>query len=206
SLAYLLSRPTTPGADISTDNQTWSEIQASRGVTSDALLTIKNEKSVRKKGSFNRLQTMFGRSKENSPSGSPRSANATTTTATGSGHNSAVTAASFNYSSVGVGSMGGPPTSGGSVVGYPSHIINNPSQSGVGGYGTMNGGPIMPQQATSSLGTNTSPKSRLTEVRGYEDEYFDGEEDDDEDDGELPEHVRQCCDGKHDIGSLHHDH
>ncbi|KAF9376732.1 hypothetical protein BGX21_003407 [Mortierella sp. AD011] len=196
SLAYLLSRPTTPGAEISTDNQTWSEIQASRGVTSDALLTIKNDKAVRKKASFGRLHTMFGRSKESSPASSPRPANA----ATGSGLNSTITASSFNYSSVGV---NGPPTSG---SGYPNHIINNPSQSGVGGYGTVNGGRIMPQQGTSSLGTSNSPKSGLTSGRGYEDEYYDGEDDEDEDDGELPEHVRQCCDGKHDIGSLHHDH
>ncbi|KAG0008722.1 hypothetical protein BGZ80_003126 [Entomortierella chlamydospora] len=199
SLAYLLSRPTTPGAEISTDNQTWSEIQASRGVTSDALLTIKNEKAVRKKASFGRLHTMFGRSKESSPASSPRPTNA----ATGSGLNSTITASSFNYSSVGV---NGPSTSGSGAVGYPNYIINNPSQSGVGGYGTVNGGRIMPQQGTSSLGTNTSSKSGLTSGRGYEDEYYDGEDDDDEDDGELPEHVRQCCDGKHDIGSLHHDH
>lgn len=75
----------------------------------------------------------------------------------------------------------------------------------------------MTRQATSSLGTNnsTSPRSKLNHHQhGYEDdyhqhagtegEYDDGDLDDDDDDGELPEHVRQCCDGKHDIGSLHH--
>ncbi|KAF8954099.1 hypothetical protein BGZ46_003020, partial [Entomortierella lignicola] len=180
SLAYLLSRPTTPGADISTDNQTWSEIQASRGVTSDALLTIKNEKAVRKKGSFNRLQTIFGRSKESSPAGSPRSANPNVVVQ-GSAQHSGVSA---NHNSGG---------SGGSIVGYTSHVPN--PQSGVGGYGTMNGGSIL-AHATSSL----SPKSRLENVHEYGDEYFEeneereeGEEEDD-DDGELPEHVRQCCD------------
>ncbi|KAF9105734.1 hypothetical protein BGX27_009488 [Mortierella sp. AM989] len=192
SLAYLLSRPTTPGADIASDNQTWSEIQASRGVTSDALLTIKNEKAVRKKTSFNRLQTIFGRSKDNSPSNSPRSANATAI----QGQHSGVSTTSLNYSSIG--GVGGAPASGS----YPTHII--PSQGQVGGYGTMNGGKIM-SQATSSLGTSTSPKSRLPEVQGFGNEHYDDGGDDD-DDGELPEHVRQCCDGKHDIGSLHHDH
>ncbi|KAF9435980.1 hypothetical protein BGZ76_005094 [Entomortierella beljakovae] len=195
SLSYLLSRPTTPGADVATDNQTWSEIQAARGSTSNALLTIKNEKSVRKKGSFNRLQTMFGRSKENSPSSSPRSAGPLSQ---GAGNISGVSTTSLTY-------IGGPAT-GNNVVAYTSQTTN--TNSGVGGYGTMNGGPIISQ--ASYLGTNTSPKSRLTEVHGYDHEYYDegdeGEEDDDEDDGELPEHVRQCCGGKHDIGSLHHVH
>ncbi|KAG0025223.1 hypothetical protein BGZ81_007321 [Podila clonocystis] len=70
SLAYLLSRPTAPGADIASDNQTWSEVQASRGVTpgNDAILILRNsDKSVRKKGSLNRLHNMFGR---NTSSGS----------------------------------------------------------------------------------------------------------------------------------------
>ena len=82
----------------------------------------------------------------------------------------------------------------------------------------MNGGPIMPQQASSSVGTNSmSPRSRLQQSSSlgvYGDEYRgegeyddeDDEDEDDEDDGELPEHVRQCCDGKHDIGSLDHHH
>ncbi|KAI7820790.1 hypothetical protein BC939DRAFT_456957 [Gamsiella multidivaricata] len=193
SLAYLLSRPTTPGADIATDNQTWSEVQAARGVNSDTLLTIKNEKSVRKKSSFNRLQNMFGRSKDVSPSGSPRSANAVTVPE--SSLNSGVSSFSANHN----GSFGGVNTSDGanaadsmtildnggetgsvvdSVVGYPSHMVN--AQNAVGGYGTMNGGRIT---------------SHADEV--------DRDEDDDED-VELPEHVRQCCDGKHDIGALHH--
>ncbi|KAF9091791.1 hypothetical protein BGX29_010775, partial [Mortierella sp. GBA35] len=206
SLAYLLSRPPTPGADIPSDNQTWSEVQAARGVTSDSMLAVRNDKTVRKKGSFNRLQSMFGRSKENSPTGSPRQ------------QHSGMSSTSVNYSGM---PAPPPPLSGGSgssmvnsVVGYPSHMMN--SQNAVGGYGTMNGGPIMSSQASSSLGeSSTSPKSRLQQSSGaYEDEYDmegeydDGEddEDDDDDDGELPEHVRQCCDGKHDIGSLDHHH
>ncbi|KAK3821951.1 MAG: meiotic cell cortex C-terminal pleckstrin homology-domain-containing protein [Linnemannia gamsii] len=210
SLAYLLSRPSTPGVDMPSDNQTWTEVQAARGVASDSHLTIRNEKTIRKKGSFNRLQSMFGRSKENSPTGSPRQQH----------QGSGMSSTSVNFS----GMPPPPPLSGGSggngsvnsVVGYPSHMVN--SQSGVGGYGTLNGGPIM-SQATSSSNNSTSPRSRLHQSSSgaYEDEYRgegeyddgeDDEEDDDEDDddGELPEHVRQCCDGKHDIGSLDHHH
>ncbi|KAF9323841.1 hypothetical protein BGZ91_003315 [Linnemannia elongata] len=219
SLAYLLSRPSTPGVDMPSDNQTWSEVQAARGVTSDTLLTIRNDKTVRKKGSFNRLQSMFGRSKENSPTGSPRQQQQQGSM----GMNSGMSSTSVNYS----GMPPPPPLSGSSgsgvngsvvnsVVGYPSHMVN--SQNTVGGYGTMNGGPIMSQQASSSVGTNSmSPRSRLQQSSSsgaYEDEYRgegeyddeDDEDEDDEDDGELPEHVRQCCDGKHDIGSLDHHH
>lgn len=201
------------------DTQTWSEVQAARGVTSDTMLTIRNDKTVRKKGSFNRLQSMFGRSKENSPAVSPRQQQHQGSL----GMNSGMSSTSVNYS--GINMPPPPPLSGGSggngsvvnsVVGYPSHMVN--SQSTVGGYGTMNGGPIMSNQASSSVGTNSmSPRSRLQQLSSsgaYEDEYQgegeyddeDDEEEDDEDDGELPEHVRQCCDGKHDIGSLDHHH
>ncbi|KAG0068651.1 hypothetical protein BGZ92_004858, partial [Podila epicladia] len=79
SLAYLLSRPTTPGADIASDNQTWSEVQASRGVITpgnDAVLTLRNtDKSVRKKGSMNRLHNMFGRNTSTSTYGKENNAN-----------------------------------------------------------------------------------------------------------------------------------
>ncbi|KAI8595483.1 hypothetical protein EDD21DRAFT_391119 [Dissophora ornata] len=226
SLAYLLSRPTTPGADIATDNQTWSEVQAARGVTSDTLLTIRNEKTVRKKGSFNRLQSMFGRSKENSPSGSPRSGHAAVVApGPGSSMSPGSSAGSVSYGAALTGAPGpnelisagvnatlasGSASTLNSVVGYPGHMMN--AQNAVGGYGTMNGGKIM-SQATTSFGTNMSPKPRLTELQEYENAYqgeYNDEEDEmdmegeDEDDGELPEHVRQCCDGKHDIGALHH--
>ncbi|KAG9320062.1 hypothetical protein KVV02_000095 [Mortierella alpina] len=209
SLAYLLSRPTTPGADIPSDNQTWSEVQATRGVTSDTLLTIRNDKTVRKKGSFNRLQNMFGRSRENSPGASPKGYSGSgPASASGMALNSGVSSALQQI-------PGGAGSGVTSVLGYPSHMVS--AQGAVGGFGTMNGGPIMTRQATSSLGTNnsTSPRSKLNHHQhGYEDdyhqhagtegEYDDGDLDDDDDDGELPEHVRQCCDGKHDIGSLHH--
>ncbi|KAF9571039.1 hypothetical protein EC968_001073 [Mortierella alpina] len=209
SLAYLLSRPTTPGADIPSDNQTWSEVQATRGVTSDTLLTIRNDKTVRKKGSFNRLQNMFGRSRENSPGASPKGYSGSGPASTSGPALNAGVSSTLQQIPGGAGSGVT------SVVGYPSHMVN--AQGAVGGYGTLNGGPIMTRQATSSLGTNnsTSPRSKMNpHQHGYEDdyhqhggtegEYDDGDLDDDEDDGELPEHVRQCCDGKHDIGSLHH--
>ncbi|KAF8952319.1 hypothetical protein BGZ52_006777 [Haplosporangium bisporale] len=207
SLAYLLSRPSTPGGGSETpaDNQTWSEVQAARGVASDTLLTIRNDKSVRKKSSFNRLHNIFGRSKEASPAGSPRG--------TGSGLGSGVSSTSVGgqhstlsgmahpqpqhsqsaLSSVGSGNA--------SVIGYPSHMAGQGSNV-VGGYGTVNGGPI--------LSSSSSPRSRLNEQMHYgamatdDDVDIDEEDDDDDEDGVLPEHIRQCCDGKHDIGSLHH--
>ncbi|ORZ05165.1 hypothetical protein BCR41DRAFT_189488 [Lobosporangium transversale] len=183
SLAYLLSRPTTPGADISTDNQTWSEVQASRGTTSDALLTIKNEKTVRKKGSFNRLQSMFGRTKENSPAVSPRSTHGNVLAGPGSTLNVGSftsTVGSTNEINSDAGNGSGNESVVNSVIGYPGHMAN--SQTTVGGYGTMNGGPIMSQGSS------------------Y---YHDGEngDDDEDEDVELPEHMRQFRDRKHDISA-----
>ncbi|KAG0214280.1 hypothetical protein BGX28_002388 [Mortierella sp. GBA30] len=87
SISYLLSRPSSPGAEIPSDNQTWSEVQANNGLNNHsnhhqhlrhkrslslggplnndaALSTRQNEKGqgvVRKKGSIARLQGMFGR-------------------------------------------------------------------------------------------------------------------------------------------------
>ncbi|KAF9357775.1 hypothetical protein BGX26_003083 [Mortierella sp. AD094] len=73
SISYLLSRPTTPGADLQSDNQTWSEVQANnnnRGTSgaapaNDAVLNLRQSEkagnSLRNKGSFTRLQSMFGR-------------------------------------------------------------------------------------------------------------------------------------------------
>lgn len=75
----MLSRPTTPGADIASDNQTWSEVQASRGVITpgnDAVLTLRNsDKSVRKKGSMSRLHNIFGRNTSTSTYGKENNAN-----------------------------------------------------------------------------------------------------------------------------------
>ncbi|KAF9164287.1 hypothetical protein DFQ26_001632 [Actinomortierella ambigua] len=199
SLTYLLSRPTTPGADVTSDHQTWPEVQASRGVTSDTLLTIRSsERQVRKKGSMNRLQNMFGRSKDNSPAGSPRGLVST------SSHSLATGGAAAAGGATGAGTSGN--------IGYPSHMAHAAPNS-VGGHGTLNGGPIM-SQASTDLGTASSPRSRMNEVysvrlRRAEDEEGVLEEDDeeeDDEDGVLPEHVRQCCDGRHDIGSLHHNH
>ncbi|KAG0263025.1 hypothetical protein BG011_009422 [Mortierella polycephala] len=199
SLSYLLSRPTAPGADIPSDNQTWSEVQATRSTPSDTLLTIRNDKPVNKKGSFNRLHNMFGRSRDNSPSGSPHQ-----TSAPGSALNSGVSSTSVNLA----GLPGGTINAASAIAGYPTHMAN--PQGSVGGYGTVNGGPIMARQGqttSSSIGTNNSlsPKSRQQHEDDYH--YNDGEAEYEEDeDGELPEHVRQCCDGKHDVGTLGHRH
>ncbi|KAG0223238.1 hypothetical protein BGW41_005677 [Actinomortierella wolfii] len=196
SLSYLLSRPTTPGADVPTDYQTWPEVQASRGVTSDTLLTIRSsERQVRKKGSMTRLQNMFGRSKDTSPASSPRGF---------------VSASSHSLATGTHGGAGNSNNNNNSVIGYPSHMAHTGANV-VGGHGTVNGGPIISQQGSSDLGTASSPRSRMNEVYNahnkglLEDDEVDDEYDDEEDDV-LPEQVRQCCDGRHDIGSLHHNH
>ncbi|KAG0053191.1 hypothetical protein BGZ83_001502 [Gryganskiella cystojenkinii] len=259
SLAYLLSRPSTPGTDVPSDNQTWSEVQATRtssmggqgssngGNNNEALLTIRDERSVRKKGSFSRFQTMFSRSKENSPVGSPRSATGGQlpfggmTSSASQPQQQYTTTSSSSFSGMVTSQSVGPPLSGGSgyhqvpptVVGYPSHMAR--AQHTVGGHGTVNGGPILSQASSFGTATTTSPKSRTEDVYDYEEDGYvdydegqlhsrgrsnhqldysntavdspvDHDEDEEEEDGELPEHVRQCCDGKHDIGSLDHRH
>ncbi|KAG0017795.1 hypothetical protein BGZ81_010528 [Podila clonocystis] len=209
SLAYLLSRPSSPsgGLDTPADNQTWSEVQASRGVASDTLLTIRNDKTVRKKSSFNRLHNIFGRSKEASPAGSPRGSGSAlgsglSSTSVNGGQHSSLSGGMVHpqpqHAQSALSSMG---SGNASVIGYPSHMASQGSNI-VGGYGTVNGGPI--------LSSSSSPRSRLNEQMHYgamatdDDVDVDEEDDDDEEDGVLPEHIRQCCDGKHDIGSLHH--
>ncbi|KAG0038100.1 hypothetical protein BGZ82_001113 [Podila clonocystis] len=209
SLAYLLSRPSTPGGGLDTpaDNQTWSEVQASRGVASDTLLTIRNDKTVRKKSSFNRLHNIFGRSKEASPAGSPRGSGSAlgsglSSTSVNGGQHSSLSGGMVHpqpqHAQSALSSMG---SGNASVIGYPSHMASQ-GPNIVGGYGTVNGGPI--------LSSSSSPRSRLNEQMHYgaiatdDDVDVDEEDDDDEEDGVLPEHIRQCCDGKHDIGSLHH--
>ncbi|KAG0333781.1 hypothetical protein BG004_000696, partial [Podila humilis] len=256
SLAYLLSRPSTPGGaggagalETPSDNQTWSEVQAARGVSSDTLLTIRNDKTVRKKGSFNRLHSIFGRSKEASPVSSPRRGSGSGSAHVGAASSGSAPGSGISTSSVGGGhqqhqiqqhpaqqqqqqqqhqqqqysstSSGGLPHSqpqhapvsaghgnaNANVVGYPSHMASQGSHV-VGGYGTMNGGPILSS-------SSSSPRSRLNEQQHEQSHYGttvtdedvdleDDEDDDDDEDGVLPEHIRQCCDGKHDIGSLHH--
>lgn len=209
SLAYLLSRPsdTGSGIDTPTDNQTWSEVQAARGVASDTLLTIRNDKTVRKKSSFNRLHNIFGRSKEASPAGSPRGSGSAlgsglSSTSVNGGQHSSLSGGMVQpqpqHAQSALSSVG---SLNASVIGYPSHMVSQGS-SVVGGFGTLNGGPI--------LSSSSSPRSRMNEQMHYgamatdDDVDIDEEDDDDDEDGVLPEHIRQCCDGKHDIGSLHH--
>ncbi|KAF9335973.1 hypothetical protein BG006_010117 [Podila minutissima] len=209
SLAYLLSRPSDPGGgtDTPTDNQTWSEVQAARGVASDTLLTIRNDKTVRKKSSFNRLHNIFGRSKEASPAGSPRGSGSAlgsglSSTSVNGGQHSSLSSVMVQtqpqHSQSALSSTG---SLNASVIGYSSHMPSQGS-SAVGGFGTVNGGPI--------LSSSSSLRSRMTEQMHYgamatdDDVDIDEEDDDDDEDDVLPEHIRQCCDGKHDIGSLHH--
>ncbi|KAF9437287.1 hypothetical protein BGZ76_001349 [Entomortierella beljakovae] len=67
SINYLLSRPNTPGSDLPSDNQTWSEMQTggARGPSNDAVLNLRQSEkagnSLRNKSSLTRLQNMFGR-------------------------------------------------------------------------------------------------------------------------------------------------
>ncbi|KAF9550750.1 hypothetical protein BGW38_009546, partial [Lunasporangiospora selenospora] len=182
---------------------TWSEVQATRGVASDTLLTIRQDKTIRKKSSFNRLQNIFGRSKETSPVGSPKGG-----AQLGSGTPMMASTSSLHQPPHLLGQqglVGGGTSISNTVVGYPSHMAH--AGNVVGGYGTVNGGPIMSHM--SSL-EGASPQGRQGEYEDdeeLEDEDLEDDlDDDDEDDGVLPEHIRQCCDGKHDIGALHHHH
>ncbi|KAK3840875.1 MAG: meiotic cell cortex C-terminal pleckstrin homology-domain-containing protein [Linnemannia gamsii] len=75
SISYLLSRPSSPGADAPGDNQTWSEVQANHHPsrssssahhpTNDAVFTLRQSESggttLRKKSSLARIQGVFGR-------------------------------------------------------------------------------------------------------------------------------------------------
>ncbi|GJJ69114.1 hypothetical protein EMPS_01460 [Entomortierella parvispora] len=142
SITYLLSRPNSPGVDIPSDNQTWSEVQAngglatsSSGIANDAVLNLRQQSekanSLHKKGSLTRLHGMFRRNSSTvslTPSGvgSPRIspsglAASNVTTTTGASDRQAKTQ---------------------SVVGYPSHLAQSNL---VGGNGTVNGGSILAQ-------------------------------------------------------------
>ncbi|KAF9214314.1 hypothetical protein BGZ59_003918 [Podila verticillata] len=129
SLAYLLSRPTTPGADIASDNQTWSEVQASRGATTtpgnDAVLILRNnDQSIRKKGSMNRLHNMFGRKDGNNTNGAaPLAPPRISALASRSSLNIVQT---HHHDE--------------SVVAYPTHMSQ---QTTVGGNGLVKGGSIL---------------------------------------------------------------
>jgi len=145
-LAYLLSRPTTPGADIASDNQTWSEVQASRGVTTtpgnDAVLILRNnDKSIGKKVSLNRLHNMFGRN--------TTSSGASTYGKDGNNTNGAALApprisALASRSSLNIVQTHHHDES---VVAYPAHMSQ---QTAIGGNGLVKGGPILAAAKLSS--------------------------------------------------------
>ncbi|KAF9308269.1 hypothetical protein BG003_011342 [Podila horticola] len=140
SLAYLLSRPTTPGADIASDNQTWSEVQASRGVITpgnDAVLMLRNsDKTVHKKVSLNRLHNMFGRNTSSGSSTYGKENNANGATALAAPPRLGSLAAS--RSSLNIVQTHNHDES---VVAYPTHMSQQ--QAIIGGNGLVKGGSIL---------------------------------------------------------------
>ncbi|KAG0054648.1 hypothetical protein BGZ83_010776, partial [Gryganskiella cystojenkinii] len=161
SITYLLSRPNSPGADIPSDNQTWSEVQAngglngssagSSGPANDAVYNLRQQSekanSIHKKGSMTRLHGMFRRNS---------STVSLTPSAVGSPRISPSGLAASNVSPSGIASESSRHAKTQSVVGYPSHLAQS---STIGGNGTLNGGSILAQaqaQAqTSSAHTHT---------------------------------------------------
>ncbi|KAF9927309.1 hypothetical protein FBU30_003338 [Linnemannia zychae] len=84
SISYLLSRPSSPGADAPGDNQTWSEVQASHHPsssrshpTNDTVMSLRQSESganiLRKKSSLARIQSVFGRNSASRDGASPSS-------------------------------------------------------------------------------------------------------------------------------------
>ncbi|KAF8932819.1 hypothetical protein BGZ47_011177 [Haplosporangium gracile] len=168
SISYLLSRPSSPGADAPGDNQTWSEVQAnhhhssSRSTpalpTNDAVMTLRQSEmggsTLRKRSSLARIQGAFRR---NSTSRDGLSTSPNSTSAVGSPRigssgaplgavsTSAATATAANAAekraSVINLSTAYPTTQG--VNG--KHGVNVGSTVGVGGNGTVNGGSILAQ-------------------------------------------------------------
>ncbi|KAG0264264.1 hypothetical protein BG011_007154 [Mortierella polycephala] len=182
SISYLLSRPSTPGADTPSDNQTWSEVQASNSngqpnpqqynharslslggpISNSSVMNLRQgDRAVRKKGSFPRLQSMFGRgsiARESTVSPSPPTYSsmtasqaqvATPVTAVGSprigASGVATSMTSLNSSRGGVLSSNGHGNGNGSthnVIAYPGPMAKNAP---VGGNGIVNGGSILAQ-------------------------------------------------------------
>ncbi|KAF9196103.1 hypothetical protein BGZ50_002083 [Haplosporangium sp. Z 11] len=182
SISYLLSRPSTPGADTPSDNQTWSEVQASNSngqlnppqynhgrslslggpVSNSSVMSLRqSERVVRKKGSFPRLQSMFGRNsiaRESTASPSP----STSLSMTASQAQVATPVTTVGSPRIGASGMaasmtslhslrGGALSSNGhgygngsthNVVAYPGPIAKSAS---VGGIGIVNGGSILAQ-------------------------------------------------------------
>ncbi|KAF9123822.1 hypothetical protein BGW39_008673 [Mortierella sp. 14UC] len=158
SISYLLSRPSSPGADAPGDNQTWSEVQAnhhhpSRSTssahhpTNDAVLSLRqsesgggNNNTLRKKLSIARIQGVLSRNSisRDGPSPTP----ITTTSAVGSprigpsGAPLGVVSTSAAEKRSSVTNL---------VTAYPTPSSNGKhgAPSTVGGNGTVNGGSIL---------------------------------------------------------------
>ncbi|KAG0073222.1 hypothetical protein BGZ89_009156 [Linnemannia elongata] len=169
SISYLLSRPSSPGADAPGDNQTWSEVQAnhrpstSRSApslpTNDAVMTLRQSEmggsTLRKKSSLARIQGAFRRtstsrdgSSSTSPNptsavGSPRIGPSGTPLGVISTSAASVANAAEKRASVTNLATAYPTTQGGGVNG--KHGVGNASTVGVGGNGTVNGGSILAQ-------------------------------------------------------------
>ncbi|KAG9068331.1 hypothetical protein KI688_010597 [Linnemannia hyalina] len=172
SLSYLLSRPSSPGADSPGDNQTWSEVQAnhrpstSRSTpslpTNDAVMTLRQSEmggsTLRKKSSLARIQGAFRRSSTSRDVSSSTSPN--TTSAVGSPRigplgaplgviststSTAAANAAEKRASVTNLATAYPITQGGGGGINGKHGVGNASTVGVGGNGTVNGGSILAQ-------------------------------------------------------------
>ncbi|KAG0293761.1 hypothetical protein BGZ96_002344 [Linnemannia gamsii] len=160
SISYLLSRPSSPGADAPGDNQTWSEVQAhhpSRSAsalpTNDAVMTLRQTEmsgsTLRKKSSLARIQGAF---KRNSTSRDGSSASPNLTSAVGSPRigssgaplgviSTSAAAASAAEKRMSVTNLATTYPAQGAVNG--KHGVN--AASAVGGNGTVNGGSILAQ-------------------------------------------------------------
>ncbi|KAF9547759.1 hypothetical protein EC957_007924 [Mortierella hygrophila] len=170
SISYLLSRPSSPGADSPGDNQTWSEVQAnhrpstSRSTpslpTNDAVMTLRQSEmggsTLRKKSSLARIQGAFRRSstsRDVSSSTSPNSTSAVGSPRIGplgaplgliSTSTSTASAANAAEKRASVTNLATAyPITQGGVNG--KHGVGNASTVGVGGNGTVNGGSILAQ-------------------------------------------------------------
>ncbi|KAF9903143.1 hypothetical protein EC991_004126 [Linnemannia zychae] len=156
SISYLLSRPSSPGADAPGDNQTWSEVQAnhhpSRSTSSahppanDAVTALRQSESggsntLRKKLSLARIQGVLSRnsSSRDGPSPSPIPA---TTSAVGSPR-IGPSGAPLGVVSTSAAEKRGSVTN--LVTAYPTSASNGKhgTSSTVAGNGTVNGGSIL---------------------------------------------------------------
>ncbi|KAG0216569.1 hypothetical protein BGX33_012508 [Mortierella sp. NVP41] len=147
SISYLLSRPSSPGADAPGDNQTWSEVQASNPpprstATNDTVLTLRQSEmgsgtTLRKKSSLARLQGVFGRNSgsRDGSSSSPMPASSVGSSRIGS------SGAHLGVVSNGAAEKRSSVTN--LVTAYPIQVNGNGSKQG--GNGTVNGGSILAQ-------------------------------------------------------------